>query len=107
MIHVLDHCRGVLLALKGGAPGGTYCFGGEAEITNLELVKEICSILDRISPKAHGRYEDLIRFVKDRPGHDFRYAIDNSDVRVNLGFEVASDFEVELLNTVSWYIERG
>lgn len=94
-IHVEDHCRGVLLSLQKGRPGGLYNFGGAAERTNLEVVRALLRLLDRP--------ESLIRFVKDRPGHDLRYAMDFSLARRELGFAPAKSFEQGLAETVAWY----
>ena len=85
-IHVEDHVRGVLLAGERGEPGGSYCFGGQSERNNLQIVKTICQILDELSPRSDGKKHDFaIQFVQDRPGHDFRYAIDDSYAQKTLG----------------------
>ena len=97
-IHVEDHCRGVLLALEKGRPGGVYNFGGASERTNLDVVRALLRLLDRP--------ESLIRLVKDRPGHDLRYAMDFSLAGRELGFAPARTFEQGLAETVSWYREH-
>ncbi|PWL57849.1 MAG: dTDP-glucose 4,6-dehydratase [Desulfovibrionaceae bacterium] len=94
-IHVEDHCRGVLLALEKGRPGGVYNFGGDAERANLDVVRTILRLT--------GRDESLIRFVKDRPGHDLRYAMDHSLASRELGFSPLKNFEAGLEETVRWY----
>lgn len=94
-IHVEDHCRGVLLALEKGRPGGVYNFGGDAERANLDVVRAILRLT--------GRDESLIRFVKDRPGHDLRYAMDHSLASRELGFSPQKNFEAGLEETVRWY----
>jgi dTDP-glucose 4,6-dehydratase len=94
-IHVEDHCRGILAALERGHAGEVYNFGAERELTNLEIVERIADA----SP--HGR--DRIRFVKDRPGHDWRYAMDNTKVRDELGWSPLIDFDAGLEATVAWY----
>ncbi len=94
-IHVEDHCRGVLLALEKGRPGGVYNFGGDAERANLDVVRAILRLT--------GRDESLIRFVKDRPGHDLRYAMDHSLASRELGFSPLKNFEAGLEETVRWY----
>ena len=94
-IHVEDHCRGVLLALENGRPGGVYNFGGDAERANLDVVRTILRLT--------GRDESLIRFVKDRPGHDLRYAMDHSLASRELGFSPLKNFEAGLEETVRWY----
>ena len=94
-IHVEDHCRGVLLALEKGRPGGVYNFGGDAERANLDVVRAILRLT--------GRDESLIRSVKDRPGHDLRYAMDHSLASRELGFSPLKNFEAGLEETVRWY----
>ena len=94
-IHVEDPCRGVLLALEKGRPGGVYNFGGDAERANLDVVRAILRLT--------GRDESLIRFVKDRPGHDLRYAMDHSLASRELGFSPLKNFEAGLEETVRWY----
>lgn len=105
-IHVEDHARGVLLALKKGIPGETYCFGGNSERTNLEVVKRICDLLDQQKPQSTS-YHDLISFVTDRPGHDWRYAIDDQRAQKELGFERRyKNFEDGLADTIDWYLKN-
>ena len=94
-IHVLDHCRGVELALERGRPGAVYNFGGNAELANLDVVRTVLSAL--------GKSEDLINFVKDRPGHDRRYAMDFSKARSELGFEPEYSFDRGINETITWY----
>ena len=105
-IQVKDHARGVLLALEKGSPGETYCFGGNSERTNLEVVHSLCSILDELKPRGNGKsYRELITFVTDRPGHDFRYAIDDTKAQNELGFKRQfSQFEDGLRETIAWYL---
>ncbi len=107
-IHVKDHCNGVLLALEKGVPGQTYCFGGNSERTNLEVVQAICKILDETKPRTDGMsYQGQIEFVADRPGHDFRYAIDDSKAQNELGFtRTISKFEDGLQETIAWYLDN-
>lgn len=103
-IHVEDHVRGVRLALESGRPGETYCFGGNSERTNLQVVETICRLLDQKRPGAHS-YREQISFVEDRPGHDWRYAIDDRKAQAELGFERKfSDFETGLSETIDWYL---
>ncbi len=107
-IHVQDHCAGISLALMKGIPGSRYCFGGECEKANLDLVHTLCSILDRKKPRAdHKSYSFQIQFVKDRLGHDRRYAIDNSLVAKELRFKCKNTFEAGLENTVEWYLNHS
>ena len=105
-IHVSDHCNGVHLALTKGKPGETYCFGGNAEHSNISLVTELCKILDDLAPKPRGKYEEQIKFVKDRAGHDRRYAIDDSKAESQLGFTRKYNFEEGLAETVQWYLQN-
>ena len=94
-IHVTDHCRGVLAALERGRPGGVYNFGGHSERRNLDVVRTIVA--------ETGAAEEQIRFVTDRPGHDFRYAIDFSRAREELDWAPSRTFEEGLRQTVAWY----
>lgn len=107
-IHVEDHSRGVLLALQKGQQGGTYCFGGNSERNNLQVVNSICSYLDKLRPRPSGqKYSELIAFVKDRAGHDWRYAIDDSLAQKELGFERKyKNFEMGLEQTIEWYLKN-
>ncbi len=106
-LHVKDHCKGILAALLKGTPGETYCFGGRNEISNIEIVRLICKILDGLRPLKTGAYESQIEFVTDRPGHDWRYAIDPSRAEKNLGFSPNSiNFESQLKETVRWYLNN-
>ncbi len=107
-IHVEDHCAGVALALAKGVPGETYCFGGQAEFTNIDLVTIICKTLDKLKPRNRGgSYESQIAFVKDRLGHDKRYAIDDTKAKRELGFKRRHNFESGLRATVEWYLANG
>lgn len=107
-IHVTDHAYGVWLALTQGKAGDTFCFGGRSERTNLQVVQSLCSILDEIKPRSAGSYKDLITFVKDRPGHDWRYAIDDSKAESVLQFKRQfTSFENGLKNTIGWYLENS
>ncbi len=97
-IHVNDHCAAIALAAEKGKPGEVYNVGAENERTNLEIVELILAIMEK--PRG------LIRYVKDRPGHDRRYAIDNTKIRQQLGFEVKTPFETGMEETVKWYIDN-
>lgn len=106
-IHVEDHCAGILLALEKGKPGSVYCFGGNAERRNIDLVKELCSILDELRPKKDGgSYGEQIAFVTDRLGHDWRYAIDDSFAAKELGFRRKHELGAGLRATVEWYLSH-
>jgi dTDP-glucose 4,6-dehydratase len=107
-IHVEDHCHGILLAVERGKPGETYCFGGDAERNNLDVVRALCRELDRRKPRADGKpHESAIQFVTDRLGHDRRYAIDDARARRELGFTRRHTFEQGLADTVAWYLDNG
>lgn len=105
-LFVEDHADALLLALTKGAVGRSYNIGGENERTNLELVKTLCGILDRLRPRDGGSYADLITFVTDRPGHDARYAIDPSRIRDELGWRPSVTVEEGLEKTVQWYLDN-
>jgi dTDP-glucose 4,6-dehydratase len=108
-IYVDDHANGVWLALTKGAAGDTYCFGGNSERKNIDVVERICEILDKKRPRAIQKsYKDLIRFVEDRKGHDFRYAIDDSYAKKTLNYTRQFDtFESGLESTINWYLENN
>ncbi|WP_419254482.1 dTDP-glucose 4,6-dehydratase [Caulobacter sp. ErkDOM-YI] len=106
-LFVDDHARALQAVFETGAPGETYNVGGNAERKNIEVVKAICSILDRLRPRADGSaYSDQITFVTDRPGHDQRYAIDASKIRMDLGWTPSVTFEEGIERTVTWYLEN-
>ena len=103
-IYVLDHCEAVRLVLEKGSIGATYNIGGGNEKTNLEVVNTLCALLDEARPRKSGRHADLIAMVKDRPGHDRRYAIDASRIARELGWRPKEDFESGMRKTVQWYL---
>ncbi len=105
-LHVEDHARALQVVFEHGTPGRSYNVGGLNERTNLSVVQAICECLDRLRPRAAGRYADLITFVADRPGHDQRYAIDASRIRDELGWTPQETFETGLDKTVRWYLEN-
>ena len=105
-LYVEDHVRGLCRALEVGRPGGKYNFGGGAELSNIEVVRAICAILDRCRPDPAGAHDRLIRFVADRPGHDLRYAIDSGRARQELGWQPRFSFAGALEATVAWYMEN-
>lgn len=107
-IYVEDHCRGIWRALLEGKPGESYCFGGNSERKNIDVVNSICEILDAKKPRKNGqKYQELITFVKDRAGHDFRYAIDDSKAQNELGYQRQYlQFEEGLNATINWYLEN-
>ncbi len=106
-LHVEDHCEAVRLVLQKGRAGETYAVGGRSEVTNIEMVRSVCRILDRLRPKAGGRYEDQIAFVTDRPGHDMRYAIDCAKIEGELGWKPSYNLEAGLESTVRWYLDNA
>ena len=105
-LYVLDHCEALRLVLERGRAGETYNIGGGTEEANIDLVRKLCSLLDEASPRKAGRYAELITFVKDRPGHDRRYAIDSSKIARELGWRPRESFESGLAKTVRWYIQN-
>ena len=104
-LHVEDHADAILLALGKGKVGRTYNIGGENETKNIDIVIQICSILDKLRPNARS-YKEQITFVKDRPGHDMRYAIDPKRMREELAWRPTVTFQEGLENTVIWYLEN-
>lgn len=106
-LYVEDHCKALSTVLERGRLGQVYNIGGHCERTNLEIVKTICSILDEMIPELpHRPHESLITFVKDRPGHDRRYAIDSSKIEKELGWAPVESFESGLRKTIEWYFEN-
>ncbi|RLD26783.1 MAG: dTDP-glucose 4,6-dehydratase, partial [Bacteroidetes bacterium] len=104
-LYVLDHCKGIDLAFQKGKSGETYNIGGRNERNNLEIVNAICKILDEIVPSENKTsYKELISFVKDRPGHDFRYAINASKIENELGWNADENFDTGIKKTVNWYL---
>ena len=104
-LHVEDHARALRLVADQGRVGETYCIGGNAERTNLQVVHAICAELDRQRPREDGTsYAEQIAFVTDRPGHDFRYAIDAGKIRDELGWEPRESFKSGIARTVAWYL---
>ncbi|MFA6172861.1 MAG: dTDP-glucose 4,6-dehydratase [Kiritimatiellales bacterium] len=105
-LYVEDHARALVLAVEKGVSGETYNVGGRNERTNLEVVETICRILDELKPRPNGNYKDLITFVKDRPGHDRRYAINATKLETELGWRAQEDFDSGLRRTVQWYLDN-
>jgi dTDP-glucose 4,6-dehydratase len=106
-LYVGDHCSAIRAVLNRGRPGETYNIGGNSEQTNIDVVRAICRILDELKPEPKGRhYESLITFVKDRPGHDLRYAINASKIDGELGWKPIETFASGLRKTVQWYLQN-
>ncbi|MCA1766507.1 MAG: GDP-mannose 4,6-dehydratase, partial [Desulfobulbaceae bacterium] len=106
-LYVGDHCAAIRAVLAEGAVGEVYNIGGNQEKTNLEIVRTVCDILDELTPESSGApYNRLITFVKDRPGHDFRYAIDATKIAREIGWTPAETFESGIRKTVSWYLDN-
>ena len=106
-LYVEDHARALDRIVSDGRVGETYLIGGRAERTNLEVVRTICRLLDAKKPRANGRrYEELIAFVADRPGHDRRYAIDPSKTERELGWRPEESFDSGMARTIDWYLAR-
>ena len=108
-LFVEDHARALVRVVTEGAVGETYNIGGHNEKQNIEVVRAICGLLDELRPSTHDgikKYEELITFVKDRPGHDVRYAIDASKIQRELGWVPQETFESGLRKTVQWYLDN-
>ncbi|WP_435624563.1 dTDP-glucose 4,6-dehydratase [Flagellimonas sp.] len=106
-LYVLDHCKGIALAYEKGVSGETYNIGGRNERNNVYIAQTVCEILDKKYPRPNNTsYKDLISFVKDRAGHDFRYAIDASKIENELGWEADENFETGIEKTIDWYLEK-
>lgn len=106
-LYVEDHCSALLSVMLNGVPGETYCIGGNNELRNLDIANMICSCLDKIKPRNDGApYSNLIKMVSDRPGHDFRYAINSRKIQRDLNWEPKEKLETGINKTVNWYIEN-
>jgi len=103
---VRDHAEALWLVLTRGKPGETYNIGGHNEWANLRIVELICDLIDELAPKLGGDSRQLISFVKDRPGHDRRYAIDATKIKNELGWTPAHKFEEGIRETIQWYLDH-
>jgi dTDP-glucose 4,6-dehydratase len=103
-LYVVDHCEAIRQILKKGIPGQTYNVGGNHEQRNIDIVRGICSIMADLRPGF--AYESLITYVKDRPGHDRRYAIDSTKIQKEIGWEPRESFRSGMLKTVQWYLDN-
>jgi dTDP-glucose 4,6-dehydratase len=107
-LFVDDHCSAIRAVLERGKPGEVYNVGGRSERTNLQVVHTLCQLLDDLRPRADGQpYATQVTHVRDRPGHDRRYAIDDRKIATTLGWHPAVDFESGLRRTVQWYLDHG
>ena len=106
-LYVKDHCRAIRRVLEEGRMGEVYNIGGSNEKTNLEVVQELCKIMDELKPrKDNSSYNSLITFVEDRAGHDLRYAIDSSKITKDLNWAPSETFETGIIKTVQWYLSK-
>ncbi|MCE7864558.1 MAG: dTDP-glucose 4,6-dehydratase [Bacteroidetes bacterium CHB5] len=107
-LYVLDHAKGIELAFKNGKAGETYNIGGRNERTNNEIVQTICALLDREKPRPDAKsYKEQITFVKDRAGHDKRYAIDATKIETKLGWKAEENFDSGIIKTIQWYLHNS
>jgi dTDP-glucose 4,6-dehydratase len=107
-LYVGDHCAAIRAVLEAGRPGETYNVGGRSEMKNLDVVHVLCDILDELRPRAAGgSYREQIAFVKDRPGHDRRYAIDCAKIERELGWQPRETFATGIRRTVQWYLDNA
>ena len=105
-LYVTDHCSAIRTVLQQGQLGETYNVGGWNEMPNIDIVKTVCALLDELRPDPAGPYARLTNYVRDRPGHDRRYAIDASKIHNELGWKPAETFETGIRKTVSWYLDN-
>jgi dTDP-glucose 4,6-dehydratase len=105
-LYVKDHCSGIRRVLEAGKAGETYNIGGGNEKPNLDIVHAVCALLDELRPRASGSYREQVSFIKDRPGHDRRYAIDAGKIAHELGWRPAETFETGIRKTVQWYLDN-
>jgi len=106
-LFVEDHARALRTVVADGVPGETYNIGGNCERRNIDVVRSICAVLDELAPDPRGFHERLIEFVTDRPGHDFRYAIDDSKLRRELGWSPVETFDTGIRKTAQWYLANS
>ncbi len=105
-LYVQDHCQALWLVAQSGQPGETYNVGGQTERTNIDIVRTICRLLDQKRPRKGERYESLITFVTDRPGHDHRYAVDFTKLHNALDWSPTQTLDTGLSKTVDWYLDQ-
>jgi dTDP-glucose 4,6-dehydratase len=105
-LYVSDHCSAIRRVLEAGRCGETYNIGGNSEKPNIDIVRQVCALVDELRPDAAGPRERLITYVQDRPGHDRRYAIDAAKIAAELGWQPAETFESGIRKTVAWYLDN-
>ena len=105
-LHVYDHCSALYLLSKSGTPGEQYNIGGGTEISNINIVNMICNYLDKFAPMKNNKYSSYITFVKDRPGHDFRYSVNFNKLRRKFNWKPKVKFSIGLKDTVKWYFRK-
>ncbi len=105
-LYVSDHCEAIECVFKKGKAGETYAIGGNCEKTNIDIANTICEVLDETEPRKNRSYKELITFVKDRPGHDFRYAIDASKIKKELNWKPKETFKSGIQKTLHWYLKK-
>ncbi|WP_332778408.1 dTDP-glucose 4,6-dehydratase [Polaromonas sp.] len=105
-LYVKDHCSAIRRVLEAGKPGETYNIGGGNEKPNIDIVHAVCALLDELRPRGSGSYREQVSFIKDRPGHDRRYAIDARKIARELGWKPAETFETGIRKTVQWYLDN-
>ena len=106
-LFVDDHVDALMAVALRGAPGETFCIGGGTEMPNIETIRHLCGLLDRVRPRHNGNHHELITYVTDRPGHDFRYSIDSSKIAQALGWKPRHSFADALETTVRWYLDNA
>ena len=105
-LFVTDHCQSLEIIFRKGKIGETYNIGGNNVVKNIDIVKTICDVLDKLKPSGKGSYRELISYVKDRPGHDRRYAIDSQKIYEELNWKPKESFSAGIKNTIKWYINN-
>ena len=110
-LYVEDHCKAVDLVINNANPGQKFCIGGNNEVKNIDLIKTICSLIDKYSIEYyfdlnHDKSMELIKYVPDRPGHDKRYAIDSSKIQKELKWKPEVNFKEGLIKTITWYLKN-
>ena len=105
-LYVSDHCSAIRRVLEDGRVGETYNVGGNSEMPNIDIVRRVCTLVDEFRPDPAGPRERLITFVKDRPGHDRRYAINASKIAAELSWQPAETFDSGIRKTIAWYLDN-